>query len=225
MSTINISGESLAVTSGPVVQRLAVLLAVLGWTALVLQAWISVTRHIALGNGAAYGVMMYTGYFTILTNALCAAVATAVALGARASPALQVLRRPAFITAAAVSILLVGVIYHLLLRAIHHPVGLEYACNIALHYLVPPLFVAFWWLAVPRGVLLWRDLWLAFAFPAAYAVYVLARGELAGVYPYPFFDVTKLGYADVLRNAAGLSAVFVTTAIALFAIKRSPIGR
>ena len=225
MSTINISGESLAVTSGPAVRRIAVLLAVLGWTALVLQAWISVTRHIALGNGAAYGVMMYTGYFTILTNALCAAVATAVALGARASPALQALRRPAFITAAAVSILLVGVIYHLLLRAIHHPVGLEYACNIALHYLVPPLFVSFWWLAVPRGVLAWRDLWLAFAFPAAYAVYVLARGEIAGVYPYPFFDVTKLGYSDVLRNAVGLSGVFVATGLTMLALKRSSTTR
>ena len=225
MSTINISGESLAVTSGPAVRRLAVLLAVLGWAALMLQAWISVTRHIALGNGAAYGVMMYTGYFTILTNALCAAVATAVALGARASPALQVLRRPAFITAAAVSILLVGVIYHLLLRAIHHPVGLEYACNIALHYLVPPLFVSFWWLAVPRGVLVWRDLWLAFAFPAAYAVYVLARGEIAGVYPYPFFDVTKLGYSDVLRNAVGLSGVFVATGLTMLALKRSSTTR
>ena len=225
MSTINISGESLAVTSGPAVRRLAVLLAVLGWAALMLQAWISITRHIALGNGAAYGVMMYTGYFTILTNALCAAVATAVALGARASPALQALRRPAFITAAAVSILLVGVIYHLLLRAIHHPVGLEYACNIALHYLVPPLFVVFWWLAVPRGVLVWRDLWLAFAFPAAYAVYVLARGEIAGVYPYPFFDVTKLGYSDVLRNAVGLSGVFVATGLTMLALKRSSTTR
>ena len=207
------------------VQRLAVLLAVLGWTALVLQAWISVTRHIALGNGAAYGVMMYTGYFTILTNALCAAVATAVALGARASPALQALRRPAFITAAAVSILLVGVIYHLLLRVLHHPVGLEYACNTALHYLIPPLFVVFWWLAVPRGVLVWRDLWLAFAFPAAYAVYVLARGEIAGVYPYPFFDVTKLGYSDVLRNAVGLSGVFVATGLTMLALKRSSTTR
>jgi hypothetical protein len=225
MSTINISGESLAVTSGPAVRRLAVLLAVLGWTALVLQAWISVTRHISLGNGAAYGVMMYTGYFTILTNALCAAVATAVALGARVRPALQALRRPAFITAAAVSILLVGVIYHLLLRAIHHPVGLEYACNIALHYLVPPLFVVLWWLAVPRGVLVWRDLWLAFAFPAVYAVYVLARGELAGVYPYPFFDVTKLGYVDVLRNAVSLSGVFVATGLTMLALKRSSTKR
>jgi uncharacterized membrane protein len=225
MATINVNEDPLAVTRHHAVQRLAVLLAVLGWTALVLQAWISVTRHIALGNGAAYGVMMYTGYFTILTNALCAAVATAVALGARVRPALQALRRPAFITAAAVSILLVGVIYHLLLRAIHHPVGLEYACNVALHYLVPPLFVVFWWLAVPRGVLVWRDLWLAFAFPAAYAVYVLARGEIAGVYPYPFFDVTKLGYSDVLRNAVSLSGVFVATGLTMLALKRSSAKR
>jgi uncharacterized membrane protein len=225
MATINVNEDPLAVTRHHAVQRLAVLLAVLGWTALVLQAWISVTRHIALGNGAAYGVMMYTGYFTILTNALCAAVATAVALGARVRPALQALRRPAFITAAAVSILLVGVIYHLLLRAIHHPVGLEYACNVALHYLVPPLFVVFWWLAVPRGVLVWRDLWLAFAFPAAYAVYVLARGEIAGVYPYPFFDVTKLGYPDVLRNAVSLSGVFVATGLTMLALKRSSTKR
>jgi hypothetical protein len=225
MPTINGNEDPLAVTRHHAVQRLAVLLAVLGWTALVLQAWISVTRHISLGNGAAYGVIMYTGYFTILTNMLCAAVATAVALGARARPALQVLRRPAFITAAAVSILLVGVIYHLLLRAIHHPVGLEYACNIALHYLVPPLFVVFWWLAVPRGVLVWRDLWLAFAFPAVYAVYVLARGEIAGVYPYPFFDVTKLGYPDVLRNAVSLSGVFVATGLTMLALKRSSAKR
>jgi hypothetical protein len=225
MATINVNEDPLAVTRHHAVRRLAVLLAVLGWAALMLQAWISVTRHIALGNGAAYGVMMYTGYFTILTNALCAAVATAVALGARVRPALQALRRPAFITAAAVSILLVGVIYHLLLRAIHHPVGLEYACNVALHYLVPPLFVVFWWLAVPRGVLVWRDLWLAFAFPAVYAVYVLARGELAGVYPYPFFDVTKLGYVDVLRNAVSLSGVFVATGLTMLALKRSSTKR
>jgi hypothetical protein len=215
----------LASTPSASVRRLAVLLAVLGWTALVLQAWISVTRHIALGNGAAYGVMMYTGYFTILTNTLCAGVATALALGGRATPSWQTLRRPAIITAAAVSILLVGVIYHLLLRDIHHPVGLERACNVALHYLVPPLFVLLWWIAVPRGSLAWRDLWPAFAFPAAYALYVLARGEIAGVYPYPFLDVSKIGYADTFRNAVGLSAVFVATAAMLLALKKSPAIR
>jgi hypothetical protein len=225
-STLPAANTSAAAGPSESVRRLAGLLAILGWAALIAQAGFSITRHIALGNGAAYGVMMYTGYFTILTNTLCAGVATALALGARTTrPGQAVLRRPAVITAAAVSILLVGVIYHLLLRDIHHPVGLEYACNIALHYLMPPLFVLLWWIAVPRGALVWRDLWPVFAFPAAYAVYVLARGELAGVYPYPFFDVTKIGYASVLWNAAGLSALFVATACVMLALKRSSTTR
>lgn len=209
-----------------VVRRLAAALAVLAWTALALQGWISVSRHVALGNGAAYGVMMYTGYFTILTNAFCAVVATALALGPQASADWRWWRRPEMITAAAVSILLVGVVYHLLLRDIHHPVGLEYACNIALHYLVPPLFVSLWWSAVPRGALSWRDAGIAFVFPAAYAVYVFARGEMAGVYPYPFFDVPKIGYLAALLNAAGLSVAFVAVGIGFVALKRSsPSGR
>lgn len=201
-------------------QRYATALAVLGWTALVAQGWISIDRHIALGNGAAYGVMMYTGYFTILTNAFCAMVATSIALGPQASANWRWWRRPEMVTAAAVSILLVGVVYHLLLRSIHHPTGLEYACNIALHYLVPPLFLLLWWRAVPRGALVWRDAWVAFAFPAAYAVYVFARGEIAGVYPYPFFDVLKIGYGAALLNAAGLSVAFVAVGSAMVAAKR-----
>jgi hypothetical protein len=209
----------------PTLRRFAAALAALGWTALVLQAWISVNRHITLGNGAAYGVMMYTGYFTILTNAFCAMVATSIALGPQASTNWRWWRRPEMITAAAVSILLVGVVYHLLLRAIHHPTGLEYACNIALHYLVPPLFLVLWWRAVPRGILQWRDAWVAFAFPAAYAVYVFARGEMAGVYPYPFFDVLKIGYGAALLNAAGLSVAFVVVGLAMVAAKRPASGR
>lgn len=201
-------------------QRFALALAVLGWTALVVQAFISIGRHVALGNGAAYGVMMYTGYFTILTNAWCAMVATALALGPRASPQWRWWREPDKVTAAAVSILLVGVIYHLLLRKIHHPVGLEFACNLALHYLVPPLFVLLWWLRVPRGALEWRDAAMTFAFPAAYAVYVFARGAMAGVYPYPFFDVSKIGYPAALRNAAWLSVVFVVVGLVMVGLKR-----
>ena len=205
----------------PALRRFALALAVLGWTALVMQGWISITRHIALGNGAAYGVMMYTGYFTILTNAFCATVATALALGPQATANWRWWRQPEKVTAAAVSILLVGVVYHLLLRDIHHPVGLEYACNLALHYLVPPLFVLLWWLVVPRGALVWRDAAVAFAFPAAYAVYVFARGEMAGVYPYPFFDVAEIGYSAALRNAAGLSVAFIVVGFGFVALKRS----
>lgn len=173
----------------PMLHRFALGLSVLGWTALVVQGWISINRHIALGPKASTNWRWW--------------------------------RQPEMVTAAAVSILLVGVIYHLLLRKIHHPVGLEYACNLALHYLAPPLFVGLWWQAVPRGSLQWRDAWVAFAFPAAYAVYVFARGEMAGVYPYPFFDVNKLGYPATLVNAAWLSLVFVIVGLVMVAPKRS----
>lgn len=73
---------------------------------------------------------------------------------------------------------------------------------------------------VARGALLWRDAAVAFAFPAAYAVYVFVRGEMAGVYPYPFFDVLKIGYGAALLNAAGLSVAFVLVGFAFVALKR-----
>jgi hypothetical protein len=36
--------------------------------------------------------------------------------------------------------------------------------------------------------------------PLAYGVYTLARGPIVGWYPYPFVDVTELGYPHVFRN-------------------------
>ena len=87
-------------------------LAVIGWTALVLQCYLSIRTQQELGHSAAYGVCMYAGYFTILTNAFCALVATACA---RSTPSLEFWRQPWVVTAAAMSIVMVGIVFHLLL--------------------------------------------------------------------------------------------------------------
>ena len=42
--------------------------------------------------------------------------------------------------------------------------------------------------------------------PLLYVVYVLVRGHLTGLYPYPFIDVGALGLKYVLLNALGLCA-------------------
>ena len=47
-------------------------LAIAGWTALVLQCYLSIDLQMQLGHTAGFGLLMYTGYFTILTNAFCA---------------------------------------------------------------------------------------------------------------------------------------------------------
>lgn len=51
-------------------------------------------------------------------------------------------------------------------------------------------------------------------------VYILARGRVTGLYPYPFVDVNVLGYGGVLERAAGLLLVFLGTGLIVVAVGR-----
>jgi hypothetical protein len=51
-------------------------------------------------------------------------------------------------------------------------------------------------------------------------VYIAARGEMTGVYPYWFVDVATIGYANALRNSAGLAVVFGLASLLFVAVKR-----
>ena len=53
----------------------------------------------------------------------------------------------------------------------------------------------------------------------------LARGALDGWYPYPFIEVPKLGYGQVLLNAAGISAVLALGGLALIALAKRITSR
>jgi len=201
-------------------QLFAGVLAALGWFSLVAQCWLSIRWQMDRGQTAAYGLFMYAGYFTILTNLLCALVATAHARPRTADSRWATLREPWVVTTAAVSIVMVGAIFHVLLRHEYQPTGLSALTNLIHHYLVPAGFAAFWWFAVPRRSLVWSDVWRVFAYPSAYLVYVLMRGEVSGVYPYFFLDVSIIGYARALLNAAGISLIFIVTGLVFVAAKR-----
>lgn len=204
-------------STGSLNQQLARGLAIAGWASLILQCYLSIELQRQLGHTAAFGVLMYTGYFTILTNAFCALVATACGWSI---PRVVAWREPWVVTAAGASILLVGVIFFVLLRHQYEPTGLAALTNAVHHYLVPAVFTLLWWRVVPRGALVWGDVWRVFAWPAAYMVYIVARGEMTGLYPYFFIDVATLGYAQAFVNAIGLSAVFIGTGAAYVALKR-----
>ena len=57
-------------------------------------------------------------------------------------------------------------------------------------------------------------------YPVLYFAYILLRGHLLGVYPYPFIDVEKLGYGQAFINAGGILAGFVAVALAVVAVDR-----
>jgi hypothetical protein len=62
---------------------------------------------------------------------------------------------------------------------------------------------------------MWWVLW-----PLAYFVYAMLRGAATGFYPYPFIDVDRLGYAQVLVNAVGVGTGYFFVAAVLFALDR-----
>lgn len=193
--------------------------AALAWLALALQLALLLATQATVGRGSTYAVLLYLGFFTILTNGFCAAVLTAYTL--RPPPrAPNLFCRPWVMTSAAASIAIVGAVYFLVLRHAWEPAGLQRVVDIALHYIVPLLFLAFWWAAVRRGFLRWADLTRMLLYPLLYLVYVFVRGALTGLYPYFFIDVHDIGYGAAMRNALGMLLAYVAVSALLVLLKR-----
>lgn len=179
------------------------LLATLAWLALGLQLVLSLRLSHQGGHGVAHGLMVYLGYFTVLSNLFVALVATRAAFAVEGGRELQ------WRGCAVASIVVVGLGYHLLLRHVWDPQGWQEVADIALHYAVPLAALA-WWLALPPRAPIAASAplrWLLW--PVAYGIYALVRGALVGSYPYYFIDVGLLGLPRVLLHLAGLLVVFV----------------
>jgi hypothetical protein len=183
------------------------LLAGVAWFGVLLQLWLSVRLGFANGKSLIGGLVVFAGYFTVLTNIFVALVATAGAARRNASPR-PWLYRETTVGCATTAILVVGIVYHLLLRQIWSPQGAQLLADIVLHYAVP-VAALLHWLIYRHDERIGRWAPLAWcSYPLAYLAYVLIRGEILASYPYPFIDVSQLGYRRVSINAAGLLAGF-----------------
>ncbi|MDB5886722.1 MAG: hypothetical protein JWR74_2893 [Polaromonas sp.] len=204
--------------SRPALAPFAAAIASVAWGALALQLWLTLGMVIGQGRGVGMGLVVYFGFFTVLTNLLAALVVTAHVAGP-AFPGYRRLASPVTVTTAAAAITLVSLVYFLILRHVWKPQGLQWAVDAALHYAVPLLTVVFWALAVRAGTLRWRKAPWLFAYPLAYLAYVFVRGEIVGLYPYGFVDVLQIGYPMALRNAAGMLLAYATVACAFYQLK------
>jgi len=57
-----------------------------------------------------------------------------------------------------------------------------------------------------------------------YAVYIAARGELTGHYPYALVDVTEIGYRGFLTNTVGFITAFAVISVVLVLAARFQDG-
>ena len=194
-------------------------MAILGWGALAIQLELVLFARWESGASLVGGLVSYFSYFTIITNTLAAIVLT-YAADTRPSRGRAFFLQPWVASGIAVSIIVVGAAYSLLLRQLWQPEGLQWLANEVLHDVMPVLYALYWWFYVPKGVLRWSHVGLWMLYPLVYFAYILLRGHLLGVYPYPFVDVEKLGYAQTFINASGILAGFVAVALLVVAVDR-----
>jgi hypothetical protein len=177
------------------------LLAVLAWFALAAQLYI-IIRYRNASVGAT--VVQYFSYYTILTNIMVAWVTTLLFIRREDTS-----KRQKLLTAILVYILTVGLTYNTILRSLWKPEGLQLLADNLLHSIIPFLYLVFWTLFVRKQLLRWKDVWPWLIYPLVYLMYILIRGAYFGVYPYPFIDVTQLGYARVMMNSLAVSGIIL----------------
>ncbi|WP_392885648.1 Pr6Pr family membrane protein [Pseudomonas migulae] len=200
-------------------RRLVTVAAVLGWAGLSIQLYLIFHARWMLGASLLGGLVSFFSYFTVLSNTLVATVLTCE-LTSRESAARRWFLQPWVSSGIAVSIAVVGLAYNVLLRHLWHPEGWQWLADELLHDVMPLLFLAWWWLCVPKGTLRLRHIALWVIYPLVYFAYALLRGHLLAVYAYPFIDVDKLGYPQVFLNAGGLLAGFVLISLMVIALDR-----
>lgn len=192
-------------------------LAIISWAGVLLQFWLSINLALANDKTVGEGIVVFFGYFTVLTNLFVALTAT-LPLIAGLSRLGRWFGKPMVLGCATTSILIVGITYHFLLRNVWQPQGLQLLADIVLHYVVPILAFAYWLVFSPRSKLgvLAPLAWCLY--PMGYFVYVFARGELLGSYPYYFIDVTTLGYGKAMFHSFGLLISFIVLGAAVLAV-------
>ncbi len=198
----------------------ALLLATLAWFAVLLQCYISLQLATQKGMSIGGGLGIYFSYFTVLTNLLIC-VSLTFSLAGPSSTLGQWFSRPEVITGIATSIAFVGLSYHFLLRNIWHPQGAQLLADTLLHYVVPALYVLYWWFGFSKAALRWAHPLFWSAYPSVYLVYALIRGSVVGSYPYPFIDAAALGYGRTMLNSFGLLFLFIALGLAFVALGRA----
>jgi hypothetical protein len=156
-------------------------------------------------------VLNVFAYFTIQSNILLGAT---VLLDPR-STLVKTLRLNGVLCIA-----VTGIVYHLVLAGLDNPAGWAAVANFLLHTATPILGVLGWALFGPRGRTDLRIAAWSIVFPLLWLAFTLIRGEFVGFYPYPFIDVTELGYGQVILNCLLVAVLFLALAAGATALDR-----
>jgi hypothetical protein len=168
-------------------------------------------QYASIDDRPTFSADNFFGFFTIQSNILAAAMLGLTAL-------VRTRERTALFDAVrgavTLYIAITGVVFALLLSGLQEELQTTIPwVDFVLHTLMPLVLVADWLLDPQRHRLRYRVALVWLAYPVAWFAYTLARGASVDWYPYPFVDVSELGYGGVAWRAAILFAGFSAAAV------------
>jgi hypothetical protein len=191
---------------------------VVGCAGLALDFWVifpsvmTVTADNPVARSLPDTLVYFWTYFTHLTNLWLVLTYAAAVSGARW---LGWFRRPVIMASAAAFITLVMLYYHFMLAPTLKMEGALLVATWLLHYVAPLLYLAWWALFAPHGVLRLGHIPLMLLPGIGYVAWVLLRGAIVHEYPYDILDAGKFGYAAVAIGVAVLLVAVVIFSLVL----------
>lgn len=157
-------------------------------------------------DGLLSRIIFYYSYFTVLSSlALSLGCFIVLIKPDYQSTFINVLR-----VDGVVGIIITGLIYNIMLRSLYHPNLLILRMTAeSLHVIIPILGVIGWVLFEPHRRLTKRAMYYAIIPPVIYIVYILIRGVVTGLYPYPILNINLIGSMQVLANITIITIMFL----------------
>ncbi|SDF40589.1 hypothetical protein SAMN05216464_11781 [Mucilaginibacter pineti] len=202
----------------------AVVLGLTVWFSVILQFMISTQAYVQTGRTFGGSLIQIISFFTVLSNILVGLCLVAIVLKP-ASGFKSFFASNSVVTATALYITIVGLVYNTVLRGLVHLEGLFTITNELTHAFNPLAFIIFWLFFAPKEKLGWAKAAKWLWFPFLYLVYILIRGAIYHFYPYPFLNVDKLGYQRVIINSLLMMMAFVVFDLLFFSLNRWMAGK
>lgn len=190
--------------------------ALFAWSAVILQFVLTLQNSTI---STLETIIQFFSYYTILTNTLVALCFTTLTIKHPSDKHLF-FSNPSVLAATAVYIIVVGGIYNVILRGLWSPTGLQFYVDELLHTIIPLFYVAFWMVIARKSRFTWNKVFVWLVYPLGYFLIILIRGASSGFYPYPFVNVTELGYLQVLINSVFITSAFILLSLFIILISR-----
>lgn len=152
-------------------------------------------------------IVRFFSYFTILSNLIVCVYFLSLVMASE-DITQNFWKMPETGTAITVYISVVGLVYHIVLSKIYHPQGLALIADHGLHSFAPLATVLYWFVFVSTKKVDYTSIPYWLIYPGLYFVYTIVHGHFSQFYPYPFLDVSKIGFLQAFLNCLVVLALF-----------------